>query len=86
MGGDVLGAVQLQGRRRDGALAAGVTLEGDDTYCRRIRFYYSLVFLPLFTAEVAGSSSAVAHDGVTASARDDLCLPIASSWPKCARY
>ena len=44
-----------------------------------------LVYLSLFTAEIAGSSSAVGHDEVTASAREDLCIPMASSWPKC-RY
>ena len=50
-----------------------------------IIYPYLLVpdYLSLFTAEVAGSSSAIGHDGVTASAREDLCHPIASSWPKC---
>ena len=42
-----------------------------------------LTCIQLFTAEVAGGSLAIGHGEVTASVREDLCLPMASSWPKC---
>ena len=40
-------------------------------------------YLRLVFSQGWWSSSARGHDEVAASAGEDMCLPLASSWPKC---